>query len=136
MQPGDVEELMVMKSLNHLDKSAVEAGKRVAFIVVAALGLTLRLQSQQSAIGDSAEASARQPARAANNQAQQLGQYPTTVKKRIEQPAEELTMDPSTIALDDGGPPAVPSSSAENADPHQTAPLRVRRVQSPIGATP
>jgi hypothetical protein len=120
MQSGDVEELMVMKSLNHLEKCAVEAGKRVAFIVVAALGLTLPLQSQQSAIGDSAEASTRQPARAANNQAQQLGQYPTTVKKRIEQPAEELTMDPSTIALDDGGPPTVPSSSAENADPQQT----------------
>jgi hypothetical protein len=40
---------MLMNSRNHLYKSAVEAGKRVAFIVVAALALTLPLQSQQSA---------------------------------------------------------------------------------------
>jgi hypothetical protein len=42
-------ELMLMNCRNHVDKSAVEAGKRAAFIVVAALALTPPLQSQQSA---------------------------------------------------------------------------------------
>jgi hypothetical protein len=42
-----------MNSRNHVHKSAVETGKRAAFIVVGALALTLPLQSQQSAIGDS-----------------------------------------------------------------------------------
>jgi hypothetical protein len=43
-----------MNFRNYVHKSAVEAGKRAAaFIVVGALALTLPLQSQQSAIGDS-----------------------------------------------------------------------------------
>jgi hypothetical protein len=41
-------ELILMNSRNHVDKPAVETGKRAAFIVVAALALTLPLQSQQS----------------------------------------------------------------------------------------
>jgi hypothetical protein len=49
-RPG---ELRLMNSRNHVHKSAVETGKRAAFIVVGALALTLPLQSQQSAIGDS-----------------------------------------------------------------------------------
>lgn len=44
-----------MNSRNYVHKSAVEAGKRAAFVVVAALALTLPLQSQQLAT-DSSEA--------------------------------------------------------------------------------
>jgi hypothetical protein len=103
-------------------KSAVEAAKRAALIVIAALALTLPLQSQQSAIGDSTEASGSvsQPASAASKQAQQVDQDPTAVKKRIEQPAEESPIDRSTIVLDDG--PPVPSSNPRNPDHQQTAP--------------
>ena len=116
-------ELILMNSGNYVHKSAVEAGKRAAFIVVAALALTLPLQSQQSAIGDSTEASGSvsQRASATSKQAQQVDQDPTAVKKRIEQSAEQSPMDPTTVALD-GGAPAVPSSSPENPDPQQTAP--------------
>ena len=46
-----------MNSRNNVHKYAVEAGERAASILVAALALTLPLQSQQSAIGDSTEAS-------------------------------------------------------------------------------
>jgi hypothetical protein len=53
IQLSDVEELIHMRSLNYSDKSAVDAGKQAAFIVEAALGLTLPLQSQQSAISAS-----------------------------------------------------------------------------------
>jgi Putative beta-barrel porin-2, OmpL-like. bbp2 len=93
---------MLMKSRSYVRRSAVEAGKRAAFIVIAALALTPPLQSQQSALDDS-------PA----------------VKKRTEQPTEKSPLDPSlnptTIALDDGSP-AVPSSSPENPDPQQAVP--------------
>ena len=100
----------------------VGAFLKEGYIVVAALALTLPLQSQQSAIGDSTEASGSvsQPASVASKQAQQVDQDPTAVKKRIEQPAEQSPMDPSTIALDDG--PPLPSSSPGNPDPQQTAP--------------
>ena len=45
-------ELLFMNSRNHVDKSAVEAGKRAAFILVAALTLTLhsRVNNRLSAI--------------------------------------------------------------------------------------
>jgi hypothetical protein len=98
---------MLMNSRNifrtYVQKSAVEAGKLAAFIVVAALALTLPLQSQQSAIGDSTEAfgSMSRPASAASKQAQLVDHDSTGVKKRIE-PAEKSPMDPLTIALDNG----------------------------------
>jgi Putative beta-barrel porin-2, OmpL-like. bbp2 len=78
----------------------VGAFLKEGYIVVAALALTLPLQSQQSAIGDSTEASGSvsQPASAASKQAQQVDQDPTAVKKRIEQPAEKSPMDQSTAA--------------------------------------
>jgi len=119
-------ELILMNSRNHVHKSAVEAGKQVAVIVVAALALTLPLRSQQSAIGDSSEApgSVSQAATAASKQTHQVDLDPTAVEKRIEQPADKSPLDPSTIALDDG-PPAVPSSTPGNPDPQQTAPAKV-----------
>ena len=91
------------------------------YIVVAALALTLPLQSQQSAIGDSTEASGSvsQPASAASKQAQQVDQDPTAVNKRIQQPAEESPIDPTTVAFG-GGPPAAPSPSAGKPDLQQT----------------
>ncbi len=112
-----------MNSRNYVHKLAVEAGGRAAFIVVASLALTLPLQSQQSAIGNSTEASgsASQWASATSEQAQQVDQDPTAVKKRIEQSAAKSPTDPTTVALDDGAP-AVPSSSPGNPDPQQTAP--------------
>src|ERR1700691_1333396 len=107
-----------MNSRNCVHKSAAETGKRAAFIVLAALALTLPLQSQQSAIVDSTEASGSvsQAASAATKQAQKVDPHPTVVKKRIEPPGENSPMDPSTIALDDG-PAAVPSSSPVNPEP-------------------
>jgi hypothetical protein len=78
-------------------KSAVEAGKRAAVIVVAALALTLPLRSQQSVIGDSSEApgSGSQAATAASKQTHLVDLDPTAVKKRIEQPAEKTPLDPT-----------------------------------------
>jgi hypothetical protein len=88
---------MLLNSRNHAGKSAVEVGKRAALTVVAAVALTLPLQSQQSVIGDSTEpsGSARQPAGAASKQAQQVDQDPSAIKKRIEQPAAKSPMDPA-----------------------------------------
>ena len=119
-----------MNSRNCVHKSAAETGKRAAFIVFAALALTLPLQSQQSAIGDSTEASGSmsQAASAVSKQAQPVDQDPTVWKERIEQPAEKSPMDSPTIALD-GGPPPVPSSSAGSPDPQQTG-------SAPNGQTP
>jgi hypothetical protein len=120
-------ELIRMNSRNYVHKSAVEAGKRAAVIVVAALTLTLPLRSQRSAIGDSSEpsGSVSQAASAASEPAQQVDQDPTAVKKGVEEPAEGLPMDPPdpsmTIALD-AGPATVPSSTPGNPDPQQTAP--------------
>jgi hypothetical protein len=114
-------ELILMNSRNNVHEYAVEAGERAALILVAALALTLPLQSQQSAIGDSTEASGSmsQAASAVSKQAQPVDQDPTVWKERIEQPAEKSPMDSPTIALD-GGPPPVPSSSAGSPDPQQT----------------
>ena len=99
----------------------VRASLKEAYIVVAALALTLPLQSQQSAIGDStgASGSVSQPASAASKQAQQVDQDLTSVKNQIEQPAEKPPMESSTIVLGDD-PPTVPSSSPANPDPQQT----------------
>jgi len=126
-----------MNSRNYPHKSAAEAGKRAVFIVLAALALTLPLQSQQSAIGDSTEASGwvSQAATAASKPAQRVGQDPTVVKKRIEQSTEKSPMDPSTIALDDG-PAAVHSSSPVNPQPQQTAPAPSGQSPAPNMTTP
>jgi hypothetical protein len=130
IQLSDVEELILVRSLNYSDKSAVEAGKQAAFIVVVALGLTLPLQSQQSAIGDSTDVSGSVSlaATAVSKRTQQVDQDPTVVKKPIDQPGTESLIDPSAIALDDGSP-AAPPSSPETPDPQQTAP-------APNGQTP
>jgi len=89
------------------------------YIVVAALALALPLQSQQSAIGDSTQASGS--VSEASKQ-QQVDRNLTAVRKGMEQPSpSESPIEPSTIALDDGTP-AVPSSSAENPDPQKTVP--------------
>jgi hypothetical protein len=117
------ERAIITGTSRRIGAGLVGAFVKVGYIVVAALALTLPLQSQQSAIGDSTQASGSvsQPASAAGKQAQQVDQDPTAVEKRIEQPSEKSPMDPSTIALDDG-PPAVPSSSLGNPDSRQTAP--------------
>jgi hypothetical protein len=119
-----------MRSLNYWDKSAVEAGKQAAFVVVVALGLTLPLQSQQSVIGDSTDVSGSVSlaATAVSKRTQQVDQDPTVVKKPIDKPGTESLIDPSAIALGDGSP-AVPPSSPETPDPQQTAP-------APNGQTP
>ena len=110
----------------------VGAFLKQGYIGVAALALTLPLQSQQSAVGDSTEASGSvsQPANASNKQAQQVEQDQTVVKKRIEQPAEKSPMDSSTIALEDGSP-VVSSSSPENSDPQQSAPAASGQSPAP-----
>jgi hypothetical protein len=124
-------ELIFMNSRNHVNKSAVEAGKGAAFILLAALTFALPLQSQQSAIDDSttASGSVSQSASAVSKQAQQVDQDPSGVKKRIEQRAEKSPIDPTTVALD-GGAPAASSSNAGNPDPEQTAPAP--SGQSPV----
>ncbi len=50
-------EFIIMNFRNRVYKSTVEAGTRAVLIVAAALALTLQVKSQQSAIGDSLEAS-------------------------------------------------------------------------------
>jgi hypothetical protein len=121
---------IVTKASRGIGAGLVGAFLKEAYIVVVALALTLPLQAQQSAIGDStgASGSVSQPASAASKQAQQVDQEATSVKNKIEQPAEKSPMDSSTIALGDD-PPAVPSSSPANSDPQQTAPPP--RGQSP-----
>jgi hypothetical protein len=99
-------ELILMNSRNYVQESALEAGNWAALIVIAGLALTLPLPSQQSAIGGSTEpsGSVSQPASAASKQAQQVDQDPTVVKQKIEHPAEESPIEPSTIVFDDGPP--------------------------------
>src|SRR5580658_3699024 len=114
-----------MNASNHLSKSPAEACKRAVLVALAAVAVTLPLHGQETASGDleSASGSVSQPA---SKQAQQVDQVPTAVKRRIEQPAEESPIDPTTAR--DGGPPAAPSSRA-GKDPQQTAP-------APNGPTP
>src|ERR1700727_3051864 len=101
-----------MNSRNHVDESAVDAGKRAALLVIAALVLTLPLQSQQSDIGDPTAASGTgsQLATAPSNPPQQVDQNSTAAKKQIEQPTEKSPRDSSTMSRE-GGPPAIPSSN-------------------------
>jgi hypothetical protein len=82
-----------MNFKNNVHKSAVETGKRAAFVVVAAALLTLPLHGQQTPndIPASASASANQQAVAANQQTQQeIVQELDAMKKRIAQLEAQL----------------------------------------------
>jgi hypothetical protein len=86
-------ELIIMNPRNDAGKSAVETGKRVAFIVVAAVVLTLPLHGQHTAsdAASNASASANQQASAPSQQTQQdIVQELDAMKKRIEQLEAEL----------------------------------------------
>jgi hypothetical protein len=81
-------ELIIMNSKNDVRKSAAETGKRAAFIVLAAVLLTLPLHGQQTAnhVPPDASASADQQASAASTQTdQEIVQELVAMKKRIEQ---------------------------------------------------
>jgi hypothetical protein len=81
-------ELIIMNSKNYVRKSAVETGTRAAFIVVAAVILTLPLHGQQTANDAPAGASgsANQQASPASQQTEQeIVQELAAMKKRIEQ---------------------------------------------------
>ena len=81
-------ELIIMNSKSYEHKSAVETGKRAAFIVVAALALTLPLHGQHTAsdVPAAASVSANPQASAATPQSEQeIVQELAAMKKRIEQ---------------------------------------------------
>jgi hypothetical protein len=119
-------ELIFMNPKNYVPKSAVEAGKRAAFILVTAVALTLPLHSQQTAndVQTSAAASASQQPNAAGQQTdQQIVQELDAMKKRIAQleaalKKHEAAEQPTTVPRTAKGsaPVAVPGiEPAENA---------------------
>src|SRR4029077_20966446 len=81
-------ELIIMNSKNGVHKSAVETGKRTAFIMVAAVLLTLPLHGQHVADDLPAVASASpnsQASEASPQTEEQIVQELAAMKKRIEQ---------------------------------------------------
>jgi hypothetical protein len=134
-------ELIFMNSRNYVRKSAVETGKRAAFIVVAAVALTLPLHGQQIANGDSAGASGsvNQQTSAASQQTQQeIVQELAAMKKRIEQLEAELknheaTEQPTTVVQTaKASAPLTTSPSTEVASP---APPTAEAVLPQTGAS-
>jgi Putative beta-barrel porin-2, OmpL-like. bbp2 len=99
-------ELIIMNSKNYVHKSAVETGKRAAFIVVTAVALTLPLHSQQTAktVPDGvAESASQQPNAASQQTDQQIVQELDAMKKRIAQleaalKKHEAAEQPNTVA--------------------------------------
>ena len=121
-------ELIVMNSKNDVRESAVEPGKRAAFLVVAAVLLTLPLHSQQTATASDAN----QTASATNQQTQQeIVQELDAMKKRIAQleaalKQHEAAEQASTAAQTaNANAPVAPSPSAgvANAAPPETETL-------------
>jgi hypothetical protein len=111
---------------NYLQKSAVEAGKRATFILVAAVALSLPLHSQQitsDVQSRSAASASQQPAAASQQTDQQIVQELDAMKKRIAQLEAELKKheaaeQPNTVPRTAKGsaPVAVPAiEPVENA---------------------
>jgi hypothetical protein len=121
-------ELIVMNSKNYVRKSAVQAGKRAALMVVAIALLTLPLHSQHTPSGDSngASGSASPQATASTQQTnQEIVQELAAMKKRIEQLEAELKQhvsaeEPTTVVQSaKATTPVAPSSSSASAPPAQ-----------------
>jgi hypothetical protein len=129
-------ELIFMNLKNAVQKSAMEAGKRAAFMVAAAVVLALPLHSQQTVndvpAGGAASAS-QQPNAASPQTDQQIVQELDTMKKRIAQleaalKKHEAAEQPTTVVHTAKGstPVAVPAIE----------PLENAVVTAPQGAAP
>jgi hypothetical protein len=117
-------ELIIMNSKNDAHKSAVETGKRAAFIVVAAVVLTLPLHGQHTAsdAASNASASANQQESAANPQTEQeIVEELNAMKKRIAQleaalKQHEAAEQPNTVVQTAKANTPAPSATAAIAN--------------------
>jgi hypothetical protein len=119
-------ELIFMNPKNNVQKSAMEAGKRVALMVAVAVALTLPLHSQQT-VNDvpagGAPSAGQQPSAASQQTDQQIVQELDAMKKRIAQleaalQKHEAAEQPTTVPRTAKGsaPVAVPGiEPVENA---------------------
>ncbi len=137
-------ELIIMNSNNSMRESTAENGKRVAFIVIAALVLTLPLQSQQtvSDIPAGVSGTGSQQGATANQQTQQeIVHELDAMKKRIAQ------LEATLKAQEQPTPTAIPAVATEQAllspaaapaavaqaHPKRPSLLRPSRSRSPTG---
>jgi Putative beta-barrel porin-2, OmpL-like. bbp2 len=120
-------ELIVMNSKNYVSKSAVEAGKRAAFIVVAAALIALPLHGQHTPnnVAAGGSDSPEQQANATPKTEDEIVQELAAMKKRIEQleaalKQHEAAEQPSTVvhsAKANAPIPASPSARLATAAP-------------------
>src|ERR1700676_4843652 len=110
-------ELIVMNSKNYVSKSAVEAGKRVAFIVVAAALIALPLHGQHTpnSVAASGAESPEPQANATPKTEDEIVQELAAMKKRIEQleaalKQHEAAEQPSTVVHSATANPPIPAS--------------------------
>ncbi len=130
-------ELIVMNSKNYVSKSAVEAGKRAAFIVVAAALIALPLHGQHTPndVAAGGSESPEQQANATPKTEDEIVQELAAMKKRIEQleaalKQHEAAEQPSTVvhsAKANAPIPASPSARLATAAPAE--------VQESLSAT-
>ena len=130
-------ELIVMNSKNYVSKSAVEAGKRAAFIVVAAALIALPLHGQHTPnnVAAGGSDSPEQQANATPKTEDEIVQELAAMKKRIEQleaalKQHEAAEQPSTVvhsAKANAPIPASPSARLATAAPAE--------VQESLSAT-
>ena len=140
-------ELIVMNSKNVVSKSAVETGKRAAFILVAAVLLTLPLHGQHTPADVPAVApvSPNPQASAATPQTEQeIVQELAAMKKRIEQletalKQHEAAEQPSTVVHSpkaDAPVVLAVSAPAANAAAPEAAPPQAAAPEKPAKAEP
>ncbi|HWY59620.1 MAG TPA: outer membrane beta-barrel protein [Terriglobales bacterium] len=127
-----------MKLKNDVQRSAIETGKRAAFMVAVAVALTLPLHSQQTANDVSASAAgpaSQQPDAASQQSDQQIVQELDAMKKRIAQleaalkqheAAEKPTMAPRTAkgSAPETVPAIEPVENAVETTPQTAAPAK------------
>lgn len=117
---GQRGELIIMDSKSYVPKSAVETGKRAAFIVMAAAALTLPLQGQQTAPGDSTGASApvrREVGAASQPTDPEIVQELAAMKKRIAELEARLDHRNAQPALVDSAKAGEPTGTATSSAP-------------------
>jgi len=109
-------ELIIMNSKNYVQKSAVERGKRAAFMVMAAVVLTLPLHGQQMANGDSGSASG------SANQAASTTSQPTDREIVQELAAMKKRIAELEAKLDHTNTQPAPMDSAKAVEPASSLP--------------
>jgi len=109
-------ELIIMNSKNYVQKSAVERGKRAAFMVMAAVVLTLPLHGQQMANGDSGSASG------SANQAASTTSQPTDREIVQELAAMKKRIAELEAKLDHTNTQPAPVDSAKAVEPASSLP--------------